>query len=75
MIYLVIMACSDYYCDGQHPVGAYTTKEAADEALTLANRLPRFRRGGAAQYIAYECGGKIVTIPFDEPPAVLPGEW
>jgi hypothetical protein len=69
VIYLLQMSCGDYYCDGQHPAGAYSTRERAEAAFEDALKV---QPDWALKYPdcdsrAYE-GGSIEEIEVDAPP-------
>lgn len=63
MIYLLQMDCGDYYCDGQHPAGAYSSRDKAEAALEGAKDLPDPTHG-----LAMFTGGHIIEIDVDAPP-------
>jgi hypothetical protein len=62
VIYLLQMSCGDYYCDGQHPAGAYSTRERAELALAAAVELQTEWDSQLYQ------SGWIVEIEVDAPP-------
>lgn len=35
-VYLLQMDCGDYYCDGEHPAGVFSSRERAEAALVEA---------------------------------------
>lgn len=45
-LWLVLGDCGDYYCEGQHPIGVYSTEELANQAVEKAKKQKiRYHKG------------------------------
>ena len=66
-VFLILMDCGDYYCEGQHTAGVYTTRPLAEAALEKALTLTRTSSPGGKAYQRY-FDGQIDEMALDAEP-------
>lgn len=58
IVYLALGSCGDYYCDEEHPLGIYSTEEAARARHAAYQQ--------AKQWTFQDAGG-VAPLTIDEP--------